>query len=210
MYHCILQAARECIIHTHRYPRVRMYVYVYKYTYALPSCPTYTHAHTYAYRLRKTEEYFGFKKKRKNGGEEREMELAWRDVGSCKRARLHFPNFRKEILHSRARLSHETRGTYILFGAYCIRQTYHRRVSTFAYTHTHTHPRYHVRVSSTRRSETVHRRAITRACKSRNYNASRGENARVIRLIFRFSLPPLFFASRVRSGKWKCKRKGKN
>lgn len=169
---------------------VCVYVYVYKYTYTLyplvPLICTHTRTRTVCEKQRNILDLRKKRKKKRRGTEK--MELAWRDVGSCKRARLHFPNFRKEILHSRARLSHETRGAYILFW----RILHFARATTDAYRllHRHTHTRRTPAHTFTclRRddSETVHRRAITRACKSRNYNASRGENARVIRLIFRF------------------------
>lgn len=88
------------------------------------------------------------RKKEKKEERNREMELAWRDVGSCKRARLHFPNFRKEILHSRARLSHETRGTYILFWRILHSPELPPTRIDF---YIHTPPHTHIRVSSTRR-----------------------------------------------------------
>lgn len=143
-----------------------------------------------------------------------EKELAWKNVAEAVNTPDYtFSEFPKERLLSRARLSHETRGTHthtdILFGVYCIRPLPPTRIDF--YTHTHTHTRAHSCIfDATIVKPCMYRRAIARACKSRNYNASRGENARVIRLILRFfSLPSLFaFArARARSSKWKCKRK---
>lgn len=134
------------------------------------------HIHT-RNRLRKTEEYFGFKKKRKKRNEK---ELAWKNVGSCKRARLHFPNFRKRD-SSLARVYLTKRGAHI----HSLWRILHSPATTDAYRLLHTHTHSYI-FDATRVKPCMYRRAIARACKSRNYNASRGENARVIRLILRF------------------------
>lgn len=139
MYHCILQAARECVrIHMHRYPRVCMYVCMFTYINIHTLYPLVSLIHT------RTRTICGKQRNildlKKNKKPRTEKELAWKNVGSCKRARLHFPNFRKRD-SSLARVYLTKRGTHIFSSAHITFARYHRRVSTFTHTHTLTYLR---------------------------------------------------------------------
>lgn len=104
------------------------------------------HIHT-RNRLRKTEEYFGFKKKKEKRGTRKSSH------GKMSEA-VNAPDYifrisERETPLSRASISRNEGHTYILFGVYCIRPLPPTRIDFY----THTHAFIYLRCDE---SETVH------------------------------------------------------
>jgi len=147
-----------------------MYVYVYKYTYSSPSSShTYTHTRIRAVRLKRPEEIFWILTEGRESSEK--SGAVTRQILSSEFPRGGLPL----VYHD------ETRA--ILFSAYYTPAATdaYRLLHTHTHTHTyHTSPHTHVHSPTPMRRQwktCMYKRAITRAYKSRNYNASRSERS---------------------------------
>lgn len=160
-----------CMFHVYKCTRTR----------STPSCPTYTHAHTRT-RLRKTEEYFGFKKKKgkKRGEEPRKWSSPGGDVGSCEtRPDYIFP--KRDTPLSRASISRNEGHTFSFLAHIAFaRATTDAYIDFYTHARTPPHTHTHTRSRVFDDSETPCIDARSRARVNREIITLRGaKNARV-------------------------------